>query len=176
MVTVKKTTSQRAGSKSMKVKNDGTSRESIYPETGRLNLVDAFCEQSNLTHVLFSNIQYTFICCVFLLCVFFQSISTVQWERCFFQQIFQISIKHSTQTYCSSTREVSNHHLLFNFMSRPHIITVNLSRHLLASRAFKVQSKCIYAFDPISLPLYHVAVGLLGSLSVGSNLRPQIEA
>lgn len=57
-------------------------------------------------------------------------------------------------------------------MSRPHIIYANASHHCVATCAFKAQSKCIYAFDRISLPLYHVAVGLLGSLSVGSNLRP----
>lgn len=71
------------------------------------------------------------------------------------------------------TMKVSKNPILFNFMPKLHIITTNLSRHHLATHAFKALSKCIYAFDPIYLPLYHVAAGLLGSLSVGSNLGPQ---
>lgn len=75
-------------------------------------------------------------------------------------------------------KSLSPPHLIqfLHFISRPHVINVSLSRHRLAMCAFKAQSERIYAFDPISLPLYHVAAGLLGSLSVGSNLRPQIEA
>lgn len=82
---------------------------------------------------------------------------------------------HSTQTYYRRTRGKSltaASYSISRLMSSPHIITANLSCDRLVMRAFKVQSKCIYAFDPISMSLYHVAVGLLGSLSVGSNLRP----
>lgn len=61
-------------------------------------------------------------------------------------------------------------------MSRPHIITASLSRHHLAAHAIKAPPKRIYAFDPISRPLYRVSPGLLGSLSAGSNLRTQMEA
>lgn len=127
-------------------------------------------------HVLFSHVLYTFICCLSPLCVFCGTILIVQQRKCFFQRI--VLCVHSTQTHRSSTREKSlttTSYSISCFMSRPHIISANISCHRLTTCAFKAQSKCIYAFDPISLPLYHVAVGLLGSLSVGSNLRPQIE-
>lgn len=135
----------------------------IYPETEH----DQFHSCAFCMHVFI----------VYPRCVF--SAKPRRRRKRFPQQIFEISIKHSTQTYDSGTREkplTTASHSISRFMSRPHIIIVNLSRHRLATRRFKVQSKCIYAFDPISLPLYHVAAGLLGSLSVGSNLRPQIEA
>lgn len=97
----------------------------------------------------------------------------------FFQHFVIMSMKHSTQVYSSSSKGKSlttTSYSISRSMLRPHIITEKLSRHRFTTRAFKAQSKCIYAFDLISLPLYHVAAGLLGSLSVGSNLRPQIEA
>lgn len=120
-------------------------------------------------------ISCAFLQDICLLCFFFcETVFIVKWER-FLSQIVTISIHRSTQTYRRRTRGKSlttASYSISHFMSRPHIITANLSRHRLVMRAFKAQSKWIYAFDPISLSLYHVAAGLLGSLSVGSNLRP----
>lgn len=103
------------------------------------------CKHSNYPCVLFPNAQCTFICYLSLLCALCGTLLIVQRRKCF----------HSMQTSARRTRKKSRSATSYSilcFISRPHIITANLSRHRLAMSAFKAQSKCIYAFDPISLP------------------------
>lgn len=86
-------------------------------------------------------------CCVF----------SVKRYRCFSREnvsssrLFEFTFNtNSTGGKSLTTRSYSISH----FMSRPHIITANLSRHRLTTRAFKAQSKMHICFwSNISAPL-----------------------
>lgn len=79
--------------------------------------------------------------------------------------------RHSTQQVKVSITTTSSS--ISRSTSSAHLITATLSRHRLPSKPS--QNACVLLIQYLC-PLYHVAAGLLGSLSVGSNLRPQIEA
>lgn len=106
MVTVKRITSYRAGLKSMKLKNDTLSRGMYLPEQQDAWLMHFVSIQISL----FLNVQFTFIRCLSLLCVFCETISMFQQRKCFFQQIVRIYIQHKQYR-----GKVSNHQILFNF-------------------------------------------------------------
>ena len=156
---VKKITSRRAWWKWMMERQEGCTWVME-------RLVDAYGKRSNFPKVYF----YVFIpalCVCVCVCVCVCSCETTLRGL-------------SAETYSSGTSWwwrglVSNHHILFNFTF--HVkATYNYRGTYLVIASPRVPSKpsqknAYMLLIQYLCPLYHVAAGLLGSLSVGSNLR-----